>query len=81
VSEHPQFVHRSFYETVDHPVAGPIGVPTYPLRISGIDRWTARPAPTLGQHNAEVLGALGLDATELERLEATGVTGTRPKGL
>jgi crotonobetainyl-CoA:carnitine CoA-transferase CaiB-like acyl-CoA transferase len=81
VSEHPQFVYRGFYETVDHPVAGPIGVPTQPLRISGIDRWTARPAPTLGQHNAEVLGSLGLDAADMERLDAAGVTGTRPKGL
>jgi crotonobetainyl-CoA:carnitine CoA-transferase CaiB-like acyl-CoA transferase len=78
VSEHPQFVHRGFYETVDHPVAGPIAVPTLPMRVSGIDRWTALPAPTLGQHNQEVLG---LDGGDLERLEAAGVIGTRPKGL
>jgi hypothetical protein len=37
------------------------------------------PAPTLGQHNHEVLEAdLGLDDGELERLADAGVVGTRP---
>jgi crotonobetainyl-CoA:carnitine CoA-transferase CaiB-like acyl-CoA transferase len=78
VSEHPQFVHRGFYETVDHPVAGVIAVPTYPMRVTGIDRWITRPAPTLGQHNEEVMG---LGAADLERLAAADIIGTRPKGL
>jgi crotonobetainyl-CoA:carnitine CoA-transferase CaiB-like acyl-CoA transferase len=80
-SEHPQFRMRGFYEQVDHPVAGAISIPTLPLRITGLERWTSRPAPTLGQHNAEVLGGLGLAAVDLERLESAGVIGTRPKGL
>jgi crotonobetainyl-CoA:carnitine CoA-transferase CaiB-like acyl-CoA transferase len=80
-SEHPQFAARGYYEKVDHPVAGVVAVPTLPMRLSGIDRWTARPAPTLGQHNAEVLGLLGLDADDLGRLADTGVIGTRPRGL
>jgi len=36
------------------------------------------PAPTLGQHTAEVLAALGIEPDELGRLEATGVTGDSP---
>jgi crotonobetainyl-CoA:carnitine CoA-transferase CaiB-like acyl-CoA transferase len=81
VSEHPQFAARGFFEVVDHPVAGPISLPTLPLRLTGFERWTTRPAPTVGQHNAEVLGRLGLNPDDLERLEAAGVIGTRPKGL
>ena len=49
---------------------------------AGIDRWIRFPAPTLGQHNHEVLSSiLGLDEAEIERLENQGVIGTRPAGL
>ena len=54
--------------------------PTWPVRLSaGPQRvWTA-PAPTLGQHTAEVLGGeLGIDDDELARLEAEHVIGTTP---
>ena len=81
VSEHPQFRARGFYETVDHPVAGRHAVPTQPFRLSGLDRWVRTAAPTLGQHNAQVLGEAGCDGAELRRLEEAGVIGTRPKGL
>ena len=38
-----------------------------------------RPAPTLGQHNHEVLsGVLGLDDAEIARLAEKKVIGTRP---
>ena len=60
-------------------MAGRIGIPTQPLRLSGIDRWTSRAAPTLGQHNSEVLSALGLDPDALQavRSEHTKVLPTR----
>jgi crotonobetainyl-CoA:carnitine CoA-transferase CaiB-like acyl-CoA transferase len=61
---------------------GRIPVMTQPFRWSGIDRWIRFPAPTLGQHNHEVLSSiLGLDEAEIERLEDQGVIGTRPVGL
>ena len=49
----PQFVDRGFFVEVDHPVAGTILQPRGPFRMG--DGWMLRrPAPSLGQHDAEV---------------------------
>ena len=57
-------------------------LPSLPFRYASIDRWLRTPAPTMGQHNEQVLGGvLGLSPEELHDLEADGVTGTRPAGL
>jgi crotonobetainyl-CoA:carnitine CoA-transferase CaiB-like acyl-CoA transferase len=47
---------------------------------SGPSRWHERPAPLLGEDNAELLGELGVSAEELAQLEADGVIGTAPAG-
>jgi crotonobetainyl-CoA:carnitine CoA-transferase CaiB-like acyl-CoA transferase len=76
----PQMRARGFFEAVDNPMVGEQYYPTWPVRLSaGPHRvWTA-PAPTLGQHNAQVLrDELGLDDDELARLEAEHVIGTVP---
>ncbi len=76
----PQMRARGFFEAVDNPWVGEQYYPTWPVRLSGGPHrvWTA-PAPTLGQHNAEVLrGELGLDDAELARLVAEHVIGTAP---
>jgi crotonobetainyl-CoA:carnitine CoA-transferase CaiB-like acyl-CoA transferase len=72
-----QLRHRSFFEELEHPVAGKARYSTLPLRFSsGPERWHQRPAPLLGEHNTELLGELGLSAAELAQLEADGVIGT-----
>ena len=78
ISSHPLFQARGFFETVDHPVVGTHPVAVLPFRWSGIDRWVREPAPTLGQHNHEVLASvLGLSDDEIAALEADQVIGDR----
>jgi crotonobetainyl-CoA:carnitine CoA-transferase CaiB-like acyl-CoA transferase len=80
VDQDEQMAARSFWEVIEHPLVGEVPYPAYPMRFSGApDRWFRRPAPTLGQHNDEVLGdELGLSRAELEALRADKVIGDRP---
>ena len=76
----PQMRARGFFEPLDNPLVGEQYYPTWPVRLSAgpAQVWTA-PAPTLGQHNVEVLrDELGIDDDELARLEREHVIGTIP---
>ena len=82
VSSSPALNVRGFFETCEHPVVGPLPLFGMPFRYSGIDRWIRTPAPTLGQHNTEVLSdVLGLSPEEIEQLAEEKVIGTTPLGL
>ncbi len=80
-SEHPQYVARGYYEYPEHPVIGVRGHPSVPFRFASVDHWLRRAAPTLGQHNHEILTDLGLTEEEIAALEADDLIGTRPLGL
>jgi len=82
IAFNPQLEHRGFFEVEDHPVTGRIRIPNAPWKFaSNTSPWMRCPAPTLGQHNDEVLGGiLGLDAAELARLRDAGIIGESPKG-
>jgi crotonobetainyl-CoA:carnitine CoA-transferase CaiB-like acyl-CoA transferase len=80
-SEHPQYVARGYYEYPEHPVIGVRGHPSVPFRFASVDYWLRRAAPTLGQHNHEILTDLGLSEEEIAALEADDLIGTRPLGL
>ena len=83
----PHLLARDFFVEVDHPVAGKARYPGMGPRLlpSGFEPDPAedganmpfeirRPAPTLGQHNAEILGdELGISPEELGQLRALGV--------
>ncbi|MFI0356968.1 CaiB/BaiF CoA transferase family protein [Actinomadura sp. 9N407] len=78
----PQLAARGFFERVENPVAGEHRVFGLPFRLGDHRTWNTRPAPTLGQHNREILtGLLGLTDTEVKELEESDVIGTRPSGL
>jgi CoA:oxalate CoA-transferase len=60
---------RGFFAEIPHPEAGTFPYPTAPHQCS-VTPWTLRrPAPCLGQHNAEVYGNLGLSPEEVENLK------------
>ncbi|HPG28943.1 MAG TPA: CoA transferase, partial [Myxococcota bacterium] len=80
-SEHPQFVARGFFEELDHPVVGRQQYVRPPFRFATVDRWNRTPAPTMGEHNHEVLAEIGLSDAEIAELERSEVIGTKPKGL
>ncbi|HEX7096297.1 MAG TPA: CoA transferase [Acidimicrobiales bacterium] len=81
MTTHPQLQARGYYEVIEHPVVGSRPTPTMPFRYASVERWLRSPAPTLGQHNRDILGGLlGLSDDELDELEASGIIGTRPRG-
>ncbi len=73
---------RGFFESPTHPVVGTLPIPGQPFRYERVGSWVRSPAPTLGQHNREILGELlGLSDAELEALAEEKVIGTQPEGL
>jgi crotonobetainyl-CoA:carnitine CoA-transferase CaiB-like acyl-CoA transferase len=79
---HPQLAARGFYEVITHPIVGTHPVCAPPFRFASVARWLRSPAPSLGEHNREILGGLlGVADAEIDALAAAGVIGTRPTGL
>ena len=70
----PQMGYRGFFTEMEHPHIGKFKAPSAPYKLSHTP-WTFRhPAPSLGQHNAEVYGGwLGYEGPELTRLRQGGV--------
>ncbi len=73
--ENPQLAHRHFWHKLWHVGLGAeITSPGPPFRF-GTLRWhIGRPAPTFGQHSAEVLEEIGYSRREVEELVCDGVT-------
>ncbi len=73
---------RAFWEEVRHPIVGTKRFPGWPMRYSSRTLpWFSRPAPLLGQHTDEVLGAVGVSEEELAVLRSEQVIGTTPVAL
>jgi crotonobetainyl-CoA:carnitine CoA-transferase CaiB-like acyl-CoA transferase len=68
----PHLDARGFFREVDHPAVGTMRYPGSPACMPAAPP-EVRPAPLLGQHNAEVYGELGLSGRDLATLSAAGV--------
>ena len=71
----PQLRSRRLFEVEPHAVTGDHEVPMLPFRFSRVDHWLRSPAPTLGQHNTEVLSEIGLAPSDIDQLRRAGIVG------
>ncbi len=60
VFEEPQIIHRDIVKDVPHPLSGTVKQVVSPLNFANAPLTYEAGPPLLGQHTAEVLGALGL---------------------
>jgi crotonobetainyl-CoA:carnitine CoA-transferase CaiB-like acyl-CoA transferase len=69
-----QVRQRGFFAGIEHPEAGRLEYPTAAYQFSQTPWRGERPAPLLGEHNAEIYcGRLGYSRRDLVRLSAAGV--------
>ncbi len=74
VLEDSQLNSRDFFQELRHPEAEVFRYPGAPYRMEGTPCRYVRPAPTLGQHNEEVLcGELGVEPGRLAGMFRAGV--------
>ena len=69
-----QMAYRGFFADTEHPVLGKFKTPSSAYSFSRTPWAVSQPAPSLGQHNAEVYGGwLGYNRGELTRLGRKGI--------
>jgi crotonobetainyl-CoA:carnitine CoA-transferase CaiB-like acyl-CoA transferase len=73
VDTDPHFTARGVFAEIDHPVMGRVRSLGRPFIMSETPWAIRRPAPLLGQHNAEVYAELGYSREDLVKLHENGV--------
>ena len=70
---HPHLRARGTVTEIEDQFIGKFDVPGFPFRFSAFPEELQQPAPTLGQHNAELLqDYLGFSLAQIGHLEADG---------
>jgi len=70
----PQLRHRAMFVEADVPGVGPWTHVGNPIKLAGAPGdVTRRPPPAMGEHTAEILAEVGVEADELEGFRSTGV--------
>ena len=78
----PHLEARGFFQTLERAVVGRQPYPGLGIRFSKTPVTINRPAPTLGQHNEEILRrVLGLSDAEIDQLEREQIIGRVPAAL
>jgi crotonobetainyl-CoA:carnitine CoA-transferase CaiB-like acyl-CoA transferase len=72
VFEDPHVRQVGMVREVDQPGLGSVRMLGFPFAVGGVRPPVRRPAPRLGEHTREVLGELGISASDVERLIALG---------
>ena len=68
VATHPDLHASGFFEPYQHPTEGNCVAMPYPVVFSESSGGQRLPPPRLGEHNAEILGALGYSAAEIAEI-------------
>jgi crotonobetainyl-CoA:carnitine CoA-transferase CaiB-like acyl-CoA transferase len=77
---HPHLRERQIIRTVKDEFLGEIELPGFPLRFSDFPRHLELQAPTLGQHNYEILGdLLGFPSERIADLEDRSILHSAPR--
>ncbi|MGH7932916.1 MAG: CaiB/BaiF CoA transferase family protein [Candidatus Binataceae bacterium] len=71
-ARHPHLAARHAFIEIDHPIAGRFKYPHGMVSLTATPPTPTR-APLLGEHNADILGRLGLSAEEQQGLRAARV--------
>ena len=80
LTQEPQLKARGFWTFMEREFLGEVPHPAAAYRADGKPLEIGWPAPTLGQHNREVLGGLlGLTDSELAVLERERIIGNKPR--
>jgi formyl-CoA transferase len=74
VLQDPQVRHLDLVEESVHPQAGKLQFIGGPVRYDGLAKEPSTAPPLLGEHTAAILGELGYDLADVEKLVARGIT-------
>ena len=74
IPEDPQLIHNKVFREIEHPVAGKLRETRPAPLFSETPAEGGGPAPTVGQHTAEILASIGKE-TQLKDLIERGIVG------
>jgi formyl-CoA transferase len=75
VFEDAQVRHMGMVREVEQPGLGSVRMLGFPFAVGGARPPLRRPAPRLGEHTREVLGEIGISASDIDRLVGLGAVG------